>query len=126
MTPIRSVALSAAFALAIASAAFAGGDDYDGPRDTENNGPSFFGFVRDTRGAPVSDARVVLRPKTGDAVEIKTNVLGLYRSHVRKEIRPDEVEVSCDKAGYKQTGVNRRPAAAQAASVETNCTLQRL
>ncbi len=117
--------LMAGLVLVAATAAFAGGDDYDGPRDTEDRGPSYFGFVRDVRGSPVLDARVVLRPKTGDPVEIKTNVLGLYRSHVRKGVRPDEVEVSCEKAGYRQANVIRRPNT-QDTSVETNCTLQRL
>jgi hypothetical protein len=126
---IRNVAVAAGVALAVAcgASAFAGGDDYDATNDTENAGPSYFGFVHDVRGSPVSDARVVLRPKTGEAVEIKTNVIGLYRGHIRKEVRPDDVEVSCGKAGYKQTRVVRRtPPGSTAMFIETNCTLQRL
>jgi hypothetical protein len=42
-----------------------------------------------------------------------------------KGVRPDEVEVSCEKAGYRQANVIRR-ANTQDTSVETNCTLQRL
>ena len=57
------------------------------PTTTEGKGPAYFGFVRDNRGSPVSDARVVLRPKSGEPVVLKSNVLGLYRSHVSKEIR---------------------------------------
>ncbi len=41
------------------------GDDYDAANDKENAGPAYFGFVRDARGSPVPDARVVLRPKVG-------------------------------------------------------------
>ena len=37
--------------------AWAGGDDYDAANDTEGKGPAYFGFVRDTRGSPVSDAQ---------------------------------------------------------------------
>ena len=66
----------------------AGGDDYDAANDTEGAGPAYFGFVRDDRGSPVSDAQVMLRPKTGDPVTIKTNVLGLYRSHISKDVVP--------------------------------------
>ena len=107
--------------------AFAGGDDYDAANDTEGKGPAYFGFVRDMRGSPVSDARVVLRPKTGEPVVLKTNVLGLYRSHVSKDVRPDDVEVSCDKNGYKQARVFRRtPPGAKDMFIETDCTLQRL
>jgi hypothetical protein len=106
--------------------AFAGGDDYDATKDTEGKGPAYFGFVRDQRGAPVSDAQVILRPKKGEPVVLKSNVLGLYRSHITKDVTPADVEVSCGKAGYKQTGVMRRPGQEKDMHVETNCTLQRL
>ena len=94
--------------------------------DTEGKGPAYFGFVRDTRGSPVSDAQVILRPKKGEPVTLKSNVLGLYRSHINKDVPPDDVEVSCDKTGYKQAGVLRRPGQDKDMHIETNCTLQRL
>ena len=122
---IRTFALAVCVA-ALAMPAFAGGDDYDAMNDSEGKGPAYFGFVRDTRGSPVSDAQVVLRPKKGEPVVLKSNVLGLYRSHITKEITPAEVEVSCDKAGYKQTRVARRAGQDKDMHVETNCTLQRL
>lgn len=122
---IRLFAL-AALAAVLAAPAFAGGDDYDAMNDTEGKGPAYFGFVRDHRGSPVSDAQVVLRPKKGEPVVLKSNVLGLYRSHLTKEVLPTEVVVSCDKAGYRQTGVMRRPGQDNDMHIETNCTLQRL
>ena len=83
--------------------------------------------MRDNRGSPVSDAQVVLRPKMGDPVTIKTNVLGLYRGHISKEVLPDDVQISCVKSGYKQTKVNRRtPPGGKDMFIETECTLQRL
>jgi hypothetical protein len=109
-----------------ATTAFAGGDDYDAANDKENAGPAYFGFVRDNRGSPVPNAIVVLRPKAGKAVEVKTNAVGLYRSHVSKEARPDDVTVSCEKAGFKQSRVNRRtPPGSTAMFIETDCTMQR-
>ena len=124
---IRTMALVAVLAAACSVPAFAGGDDYDAMNDTEGAGPAYFGFVRDQRGSPVSDAQVVLRPKTGDAVTIKTNVLGLYRSHINKDVVPDDVQVSCEKNGYKQAKVYRRtPPGAKDMFIETECTLQRL
>jgi hypothetical protein len=131
--PIRTLALLAALALPVSALslsapsvpAFAGGDDYDASADKEGRGPAYFGFVRDHRGVPVSEARVVLQPKDGESVELKTNTLGLYRSHISKDVKPEDVAVSCDKSGYKQAGVQRR-AQANAANVETNCTLRRL
>ena len=123
---IRIIAIAAALALS-GAAALAGGDDYDAANDTEGAGPAYFGFVRDHRGSPVPEARVVLRAKTGTAVEIKTNVLGLYRSHINKDVTPDDVEVTCEKPGYKQARVFRRTApGAKDMFIETDCTLQRL
>lgn len=129
MVAARKIALLAGLALVLAfgAPAWGGGDDYDAANDTEGKGPVYFGFVRDNRGSPVPDARVVLQPKSGDPLVLKSNVLGLYRSHVSKEFRPDDIDVSCDKNGYKQVRVARRnPAGSTEMNIETNCTLQRL
>jgi len=124
---IRIVALATCIALVCGPQALAGGDDYDAANDTEGAGPAYFGFVRDHRGSPVSDAQVILRPKMGDPVTIKTNVLGLYRSHVNKDAAPDDVQVTCEKNGYKLAKVYRRtPPGAKDMFIETECTLQRL
>jgi hypothetical protein len=110
-----------------AGTARAGGDDYDASNDIEGAGPAYFGFVRDQRGSPISDAEVTLQPKIGQPVIIKTNVLGLYRSHVSKDVLPDDVQVSCEKSGYKQATVYRRtPPGAKDMFIETECTLQRM
>jgi hypothetical protein len=122
---IRTI-VAAALALALAAPVLAGGDDYDAASDTEGKGPAYFGFVRDHRGSPVSNAEVTLKPKTGEPVVIKSNVLGLYRSHVTKDVAPADVEVICGKAGYKMTGASRRPGQQNDRHIETNCTLQRL
>ena len=113
--------------LAAAAQSFAGGDDYDAANDVKGAGPAYFGFVRDNRGSPVNDAQVLLQPKKGKPVSLKSNVLGLYRGHISKEVLPDDVQISCVKAGYKQTKVNRRTPPGNAAMfVETECTMQRL
>jgi hypothetical protein len=119
--------LSVAALLASAGLALAGGDEYDAAKDVEALGPAYFGFVRDARGAPVPDAQVTLHPKSGDAIVVKTNVLGLYRSHVRKGVAPDDVAVSCAKAGFKTAQVYRRtPPGSKDMFIETDCTLQKL
>src|SRR6185295_6519061 len=84
---IRTFAATAVLA-ALAFPAFGGGDDYDAMNDEEGKGPVYYGFVRDNRGSPVADAQVVLKPKSGEALVLKSNVLGLYRSHLSKEFRP--------------------------------------
>ena len=123
---IRAIATGAAL-LVLAVPALGGGDDYDALNDEEGKGPVYFGFVRDHRGSPVADARVVLHPKSGEPLVLKSNVLGLYRSHFSKEHQPDDVTISCDKTGYKQANVARRnPPGSTDMNIETNCTLQRL
>ena len=121
---IRTLA-SAAAALALGATAFAGGDDYDAMNDKEGAGPAYFGFVRDHRGSPVSEAQVFLRPKSGEPVALKTNVLGLYRSHINKDVKPEDVTISCEKSGYRQERVFRRTEPG-AMFIETDCTLRRL
>jgi hypothetical protein len=124
---LRTLVAAGIGVAACALPVFAGGDDYDAANDVEGAGPAYFGFVRDTRGSPVADAQVVLQPKSGQRVTIKTNVLGLYRSHVHKDVSPDDVQVSCEKPGYKQANVFRRtPPGAKDMFIETDCTLQKI
>jgi hypothetical protein len=126
MARLTRLILAGAALIMAGANAFAGGDEYDAAKDVENLGPAYFGFVRDGRGSPVSDAQVLLRAKSGDPVVIKTNVLGLYRSHMSKEILPDDVSVSCTKEGFKQEKVYRRtPPGSKDMFIETDCTLQR-
>jgi len=121
---IRLLAL--ALSVTAATQAIAGGDDYDAANDVKGEGPAYFGFVRDARGSAVVDAQVILQPKKGKAVTLKTNVLGLYRGHISKAVLSDEVQVSCVKTGYKQTKINRRtPSGNNAMFIETECTMQR-
>lgn len=128
MSPILKIALMVAAMLgAAAGAAYAGGDEYDGPNDTEQLGPAYFGFIRDVKGSPVADAEVVLKPKSGDAISTQSNAIGLFRSHIGKDTVPDDVELSCGKPGYKQTRVFRRtPPGSKDMFIEIDCTLQRL
>ncbi|HEV7823221.1 MAG TPA: hypothetical protein VGO84_18695 [Burkholderiales bacterium] len=122
---IRLIVL--AIFVAAATHSYAGGDDYDAANDVKGQGPAYFGFVRDARGSPVVDAQVVLQPKKGKPTALKSNVLGVYRGHISKDVLPDDVQVSCVKVGYKQTKTNRRtPPGNNAMFIETECTMQRL
>jgi hypothetical protein len=121
---IRAIAL--AIGVAAATQVCAGGDDYDAANDVKGAGPAYFGFVRDARGSAVVDAQVVLQPKKGKPVALKSNVLGLYRGHISKDVLPDDVQISCVKTGYKLTKVYRRtPPGNNAMFIETECTMQR-
>jgi hypothetical protein len=128
MRAITAGAMLGAASLGAASlgAAWAGGDEYDAAKDVEQLGPAYFGFVRDPGGTPLPDAEVTLTPKSGEAVTIKTNILGLYRSHVRKGVSPDDVSVSCEKTGYRSVQVYRRtPPGSKDMFIETDCTLRK-
>jgi hypothetical protein len=124
---IRTILLTIAFYMAASTQAYAGGDDYDASNDVKGAGPAYFGFVRDTRGSPLAGAQVALQPKKGKPMLLKSNVLGLYRGHITKDVMPDDVQISCEKTGYKQTKINRRtPPGNNVMFVETECTMQRL
>src|SRR2546426_12167407 len=97
---IRAIAL--AIGVAAATQAMGGGDDYDAANDVKGAGPAYFGFVRDARGSPVAEAQVVLQPKKRKPMSLKSNVPGLYRGHISKEVLPADVHDTCVKTGDKQ------------------------
>jgi hypothetical protein len=121
---------------AIAGLAFAGlglayaggvnfGDDDDGGA---NQGPYFFGFVRDSGGSSVPDAKVTATVRAGGSLVTRTNSMGVYKiPGFGKDTDPDSVEISCAKDGYKEDTVLRRPHAAgdTADPVEVECMLKK-
>ena len=124
---IRAIALAICVTVGCITQAYAGGDDYDAANDVKGAGPAYFGFVRDARGSPVVGAVVMLQPKKGKPVPLKSNALGLYRGHISKDVVPDDVQISCEKSGYKQVKVFRRtPPGSKDMFIETECTMQRL
>jgi len=119
---------SACFALAFSvSPAFAGGEMLGDLDDHHDEGPSYFGFVKDARGAPIADAKVTANVKNGVAFITRTTAAGLYKfAGFSKQIKPDDVTISCAKDGYKQARVLRRPIPkGEVKAVETECRLDR-
>lgn len=104
---------------------WAGGVDENPGDETGKEGPAFFGFVREERGPNVGRATVTLQPKTGQAVNVQANIMGVYRTHVSPTAKADEVTITCSKAGYKQTRLVRR-ASTSGRVVETDCMMQKL
>jgi hypothetical protein len=113
----------------LSTAPWAGGSGFDDDHEhSEDEGPAFFGFVKDTRGAAVPDARVSVATKAGELIT-RSNILGAYRvPGFRKDVDPDTVQIVCDKAGYKfvrtvrRSGTNTNPKT----PIETECVLQRV
>jgi hypothetical protein len=126
MTLVRSASLLSS--LALASAAFAGGEMLGDDDDHHDEGPSYFGFVKDARGAPVADAKVTANVKNGVSFITRTTAAGLYKfAGFSKQIRPDDVTISCAKEGYRQARVLRRPTAKSepVKAIEIECRLER-
>jgi hypothetical protein len=117
-----------ALALSVPTGARAGGDLDDHDHHDENAGPSYFGFVKDHRGVLVADAKVTAELKNRGTIVTRTDILGVYKiPGFAKDVNPDDVVIACAKDGYRQLRVLRKPQSGDGkASIETECTLQRL
>jgi hypothetical protein len=106
-----------------------GGSGDEGPDDHQDNGPSYFGFVKDANGKIVPDAKVTAEIKGRGSVVTRSDKVGIYKlPGFGKEIDPKNVLISCSKDGYRQIRTFRRTQAGKAsvAVVETECTLERV
>lgn len=128
MTPAGrwlSVVSMAVVLVALAAVARAGGVNFGEDSDT-NDGPSYFGFVRDADGSPVAGARVTAAPKAGGSLVTRSNSMGVYKiPGFAKEIDPKTVDLSCAKDGYTQANVLRRGQVDTKDPIEIDCTLQK-
>jgi hypothetical protein len=115
-------------ALMASTPAWAGGEagDHD---HSEDDGPRFFGFVKDSTGKIVPDARVTAEIKGLGSVVTRTDKLGTYKMPgFGKHIPPNDIAISCSKDGYRQLRAVRRtpPSKTPVTAVETECVLQRV
>jgi Carboxypeptidase regulatory-like domain len=123
------VATTLLFLLGIVGTAWAGGSNDEGPDDHQDAGLSYFGFVKDTTGKVIADAKVTAEIKGLGSVIARTNATGAYRlPGFGKDVSPKNVSISCSKDGYKQTrtftrtALNKKPLTA----IEIECTMQRV
>jgi hypothetical protein len=109
--PWPRIALIVAFALALPALASAGGTGFgDDEQSDADEGPSYFGFVREVDGPGVADAKVTAELKDRGALVTRTDIMGVYKiPGFGKDINPDDVAISCAKEGYKEANVQRRP-----------------
>ena len=109
--------------------AWAGGSSFGDPDEhSPDEGPSYWGFVKNAAGKPVRDAKVSASYKTSLTLVTRTNAIGAYKVRgFKKEISPNDVTISCSAEGYKQVRIFRRPPmkGKPVKSVETECRLQR-
>jgi hypothetical protein len=104
-----------------------GGDATD--HDHEQDGLAFFGFVKDSAGRIIRDAKVTADIKGLGSVVARTDATGVYKlPGFGKEITPNRVSISCAKEGYKQIRAFTRTPATKApvTRVEVECTMQQV
>jgi hypothetical protein len=105
-----------------------GGGNSDEPDSHQDDGPSYFGFVKDTSGKVISDAKVTAEIKGRGSVITRSDATGIYKlPGFGTQVTPNNVIISCSKDGYRQTRILRRPAPAKkpVTAIETECTMQR-
>jgi hypothetical protein len=124
------VGATVVFMCAASTALWAGGTGFGDDDDfNEDEGRAYFGFVKDTNGSTMPDAKVTLTVKDRGGVVTRTDALGAYKvPGFGKDVDPKDVTVACDKQGYKQVRINQRvppPTADLKIPVETECVLQR-
>jgi hypothetical protein len=126
---LRLACLLACLALAAgAPSAARAGSDSDAHEENPDEGPPFWGFVKDERGVPVRDAKVTASYKNSLTLVTRTSATGAYRVRgFKKDININDITISCAKDGYKQLRVVRQvPRSKPVKSVETECRLQRV
>lgn len=120
-------AVAIGLVLLLFTLAWPGGSD-EGPDVHHDDGPTYFGFVKDSSGKAIPDAKVTAAIKGLGSVITRTNAAGSYKlPGFGKDISPDRVTISCSKDGFKQTRsfartpLTKKPLTA----VEIECTMQR-
>src|SRR4029077_13264057 len=122
-------ALGLGFILMISTPVWPGGSGAEGPDDHQDNGPSYFGFVKEVHGKIVPDAKVTAGNKGRGTGVTRSYKVGIYKlPGFGTEIDPKNVLISCSKDGYRQIRTLRRPQPSKAAVtvIETECTLERV
>ena len=123
-----AVAVVLGLTFVTSSPAWSGGSS-DEPDVHHDEGPSYFGFVKDTSGKIIPDAKVTAEIKGRGSVVTRSDKLGTYKlPGFGKEVPPSNVTISCSKDGYKQTRTFRRtqPGKTPITAVEIECTMQRI
>src|SRR5258708_4492711 len=128
---LRHTCFSVCVALAVAGAmsarVWAGGSSFGDDDDAEDEGPAYFGFVRDASGNSVSDAKVTVGIKNRGGVVTRSDALGTYRvPGFGKDVDTNDVEVTCDVEGFEQVKSLRRTALTEmnVRSILDRCTLR--
>ena len=118
------LALGVALNLLLAVNPVWGGDQPD--IHDEADGLAFFGFVKDSSGKRIRDAKITAEIKGLGSVVTRTDATGVYKlPGFGKNITPARVSISCAKDGYRQIRTFTRPPRDKNATVvEVECIMQ--
>ena len=122
------LAVMLGLSLITSTPAWPGGDAGDADDHSHDDGPRFFGFIKDTSGRIVPDAKVTAEIKGLGSVVTRSDKLGTYKlPGFGKHISPNNITISCSKDGYRQTRTLRRTAPGKnpVTAIEIECTMQR-
>ena len=120
------VVLTLTFILVLPALSLAGGSGFGEDDSDDDNGPSYFGFVREVDGPGIADAKVTAALKDRGALVTRTDIMGVYKiPGFGKDVDPKDITISCAKEGYKETSVERRPGSDPKDPVEIECYLQK-
>jgi hypothetical protein len=120
------VVLALTFVIALPGLCVAGGVGFGDDDSDDDNGPSYFGFVREVDGPGIPDAKVTAALKDRGALVTRTDIMGVYKiPGFGNDVDPKDVTISCAKDGYKETSVDRRPSSDPKDPVEIECYLQK-
>jgi hypothetical protein len=111
--------------LCCARSASPGGGSFGADEDDE--GPRFFGFVKDTDNNVIDDVKITVKiKKLNVTLVLRTDAQGHFRARgFDKSLDPAEIDISCSKDGYREVGPPRRLAPSSAgAATEVDCTLE--
>jgi hypothetical protein len=123
---LRSAGVTLSLLWFAATPAWPGGE-LGADRDHHHEGLSVFGFVKDSSGRALRDAKVTANIKGLGTVITKSDATGVYKfPGFGKGIKQDQVSVSCAKDGYQQTRTMMRtpPAKTPVVAVEIECNMQ--
>jgi hypothetical protein len=120
------VALTLTFILVLPALSLAGGTGFGDDDSDDDNGPSYFGFVREVDGPGIADAKVTAALKDRGALVTRTDIMGVYKiPGFGKDVDPKDITISCVKEGYKEISVERRTGSDPKDPVEIECYLQK-
>src|SRR5690349_7103742 len=95
---VLAAAATALALLLVPPGARAGGGDFGDDDDQAEAGPSYFGFVKDSRGDLIPEAKVVAELKNRATLVTHSDDVGVYKiPGFGKDIDPADVEITCSK-----------------------------